>query len=121
EDAIDPGELSLHVERLGVAPLVRTVRIAHWMEALLEVLVFIASAEDEHRRGLPELRRGQRDIVVGKISILLARGLRPLRRREGVGRDASVHRVHEAVADEAGAELHPVLEPRRLAISPAEG
>src|SRR5262249_27724091 len=47
EDAIHPAELPLQVERLGIPPVVRTVRNAHWMETLPEVLVFVAPAEDE--------------------------------------------------------------------------
>src|SRR5262249_19779306 len=80
EDAIHPAELPLQVERLGIPPFVRTVRDAHRVETLPEVLVFVASAENEHRGDLPELRWGQRDVVVGEVPGLLARGLRPLRR-----------------------------------------
>src|SRR2546422_270999 len=90
------------------------------MEALSEVLVLVGTAQDDHGRDLPELRRGEGDVVVDEKSTLRARGLCPFRRRKRVGRDV-VSRVHEATAREIGAKLHTMLEPRRLAISRAEG
>src|SRR5712692_8593561 len=57
------------------------------MEALSEVLVLVGTAQDDHGRDLPELRRGERDVVVDEKSALRARGLCPFRRRKRVGRD----------------------------------
>src|SRR3989454_9777168 len=90
------------------------------MEALSEVLVLVRPAQDDHGRDLPELRRGERDVVIDEKSALRAGGLHPFRRRKRVRGDV-VFRVHEAAAPEIGAKLQAMLEPRRLAIARAEG
>src|SRR5213594_3937994 len=64
EEGVHPAEWGLRVKGLGLPAHVRPVGLSNRMETLGEVLVLVRPAQDDHGRDLPELRRGERYVVV---------------------------------------------------------